>query len=100
MGRSAAAAALNSFFRGIFAFVATEVAVPLQVRSRCGRVWEHMVIASTGQESIGDGGLYTLWGGLTLISELLILLVRWKGGQWREKATLKEAQKTGQAEHV
>lgn len=38
------------------------------------------------QESIGDGGLYSLWGGLTLISELLIVLVWWKGGHWREKA--------------
>lgn len=32
VGRSASAAALNSFFRGMFALVATEVAVPLQVR--------------------------------------------------------------------
>lgn len=35
VGRSASAAALNSFFRGIFAFVATELAVPLQVRLQC-----------------------------------------------------------------
>ncbi|KAI0727680.1 major facilitator superfamily domain-containing protein [Fomitopsis betulina] len=67
VGRSSAAVASNSFFRGVSAFIATEIAVPLQ-------------------ESIGDGGLYSLWGGLTLISELLIVLVWWKGGHWREKA--------------
>ncbi|TFY56644.1 hypothetical protein EVJ58_g7508 [Rhodofomes roseus] len=76
VGRSSSAVASNSFFRGLSAFVATEVAVPLQ-------------------NSIGDGGLYSLWGGLTLISELLILLVWWKGGQWREKAIASEARKSG-----
>ncbi|KAI0330794.1 MFS general substrate transporter [Cubamyces sp. BRFM 1775] len=70
-GRSSSAVATNSAFRGLSAFVAAEIAVPLQV-------------------SIGDGGLYTLWGGLMLLSELLILLVWWKGGAWREKWELKE----------
>lgn len=32
VGRSSTAVAANSAFRGIFAFVATEIAVPLQVR--------------------------------------------------------------------
>ncbi|KAH9922611.1 major facilitator superfamily domain-containing protein [Fomitopsis serialis] len=81
VGRSSSAVASNSFFRGLSAFVATEVAVPLQ-------------------NSIGDGGLYSLWGGLTLISELLILLVWWKGGQWREKAIASETRKSGQSEHA
>ncbi|KZT67115.1 MFS general substrate transporter [Daedalea quercina L-15889] len=76
VGRSSSAVASNSFFRGVSAFVATEVAVPLQ-------------------DSIGDGGLYSLWGGLTLISELLILLVWWKGGQWREKAIAGEVRRSG-----
>ncbi|KAH9910482.1 major facilitator superfamily domain-containing protein [Fomitopsis serialis] len=71
VGRSSAAVACNSLFRGTLAFVATEVAVPLQVRI---------------SDSIGDGGLYSLWGGLTFLCELLILLVWWKGGRWRERA--------------
>lgn len=32
-GRSATAVATNSAFRGVFAFIATEIAVPMQVRS-------------------------------------------------------------------
>jgi hypothetical protein len=32
-GRSSTAVALNSVFRGVFAFVATEITVPLQVRT-------------------------------------------------------------------
>ena len=35
-GRSSTAAALNSAFRGLFAFVATEITVPLQV---CTAFW-------------------------------------------------------------
>lgn len=36
------------------------------------------------QDAIGDGGLYTLWAGLMLLAELIILLVIWRGKQWRE----------------
>ncbi|OJA07600.1 hypothetical protein AZE42_06271 [Rhizopogon vesiculosus] len=64
-GRSTTAVATNSAFRCIFAFVATEVAVPIQ-------------------DAIGDGGLYTLWGGIMIIMEVLILLVLYKGKKWRE----------------
>ncbi|KAH9950618.1 MFS general substrate transporter [Amylocystis lapponica] len=74
VGRSSSAVACNSCFRGVFAFVATEVAVPLQ-------------------DAIGDGGLYTLWGGLLIISELLILLVWWKGESWRERAVARETRR-------
>ncbi|KAL7279742.1 hypothetical protein ACG7TL_006149 [Trametes sanguinea] len=70
-GRSSSAVATNSAFRGLSAFVAAEVAVPLQ-------------------QAIGDGGLYSLWAGIMLLSELLIVLVWWKGGAWREKWELKE----------
>ncbi|KAI0775515.1 vacuolar DHA amino acid exporter [Trametes elegans] len=70
-GRSSSAVATNSAFRGLSAFVAAEVAVPLQ-------------------DSIGDGGLYSLWTGLMILSELLILLVWWKGGAWRQKWEIKE----------
>ncbi|KAH8082849.1 MFS general substrate transporter [Cristinia sonorae] len=57
----------RSCVRGTFGFVAAEVAVPLQ-------------------DAIRDGGLYTLWAGLMLVSELLLLLVMWKGQGWRERA--------------
>lgn len=36
------------------------------------------------QDAIGDGGLYTLWAGLVLLAELMILLVLYRGKQWRE----------------
>ena len=42
------------------------------------------------QLSIGDGGLYSLWAGLIVLSELLILLVWWKGSSWRETAIARE----------
>ncbi|KAI0927466.1 hypothetical protein AcV5_007999 [Taiwanofungus camphoratus] len=74
VGRSSSAVASNSFFRGLFAFIATEVAVPLQ-------------------DAIGDGGLYSIWAGLTVVSELLILLVWWKGGRWRESAMARETRR-------
>ncbi|KAI0718247.1 MFS general substrate transporter [Cerioporus squamosus] len=70
-GRSSSAVATNSAFRGGAAFIAAEVAVPLQT-------------------AIGDGGMYSLWAGLMLLSEVLILLVWWKGGAWRAKWELKE----------
>ncbi|CAL1713497.1 unnamed protein product [Somion occarium] len=72
-GRSAPAVATNSAFRGTLAFIATEVAVPLQL-------------------AIGDGGLYTLWACLLILADFLVLLAWWKGGNWREKAEQKEAQ--------
>ncbi|TFK48710.1 MFS general substrate transporter [Heliocybe sulcata] len=74
VGRSSTAVACNSMFRGIFAFVATEVAVPLD-------------------NAIGEGGLYTLWAGLLVVTEALILLVWWKGGVWRERAEAREKAK-------
>ncbi|EIW78222.1 vacuolar DHA amino acid exporter [Coniophora puteana RWD-64-598 SS2] len=67
VGRSSSAVATNSSFRGICAFVAFEVAVPLQ-------------------DAIGDGGMYTLWAGLMLIAEGVVLLVLYKGRVWREQA--------------
>ncbi|KAH9046681.1 major facilitator superfamily domain-containing protein [Lactarius hengduanensis] len=66
-GRSSAAVATNSWFRGFAAFVFTEAAVPLQ-------------------DSMGDGGLYTLWAGILVLSELMLLLVLRRGGAWREAA--------------
>ncbi|KAF8817571.1 MFS general substrate transporter [Phlegmacium glaucopus] len=72
-GRSSTAVATNSAFRGISAFVATEVVVPLQ-------------------DDVGDGWLYTIWAGLMLLSGSVTVLVWWKGGQWREAAEAREAE--------
>ncbi|KAG2127146.1 MFS general substrate transporter [Suillus bovinus] len=73
-GRSSTAVATNGSFRGLFAFVAAEIAVPLQ-------------------DSIGDGGLYTLWAGLMVIVDCIILLVLYKGRKWREASVERENQK-------
>jgi Na+/melibiose symporter-like transporter len=70
-GRSSAAVATNGCFRGVAAFVFTEAAVPLQ-------------------DSMGDGGLYTLWAGILVLCELLFLLVQLRGGAWREAADERE----------
>ncbi|CAG8628397.1 1310_t:CDS:2, partial [Acaulospora colombiana] len=70
-GRSTAAVASNSSFRGLSGMIASEIAAPLQ-------------------DSIGDGGLYTMWAGLLVVMELMILVVIWKGKSWREEAEKKE----------
>ncbi|KAJ8517001.1 hypothetical protein ONZ45_g5768 [Pleurotus djamor] len=59
-GRSSTAFAANSVFRGVCAFAATEIAVPLQ-------------------DSLGDGWMYTIWGFVMILTEVLILLVMWRG---------------------
>lgn len=64
-GRSSTVVATNSAFRCVFAFVAIEAAIPIQV-------------------AIGDGDLYTLWAGIMIIMEALILAVLYKGKEWRE----------------
>ncbi|KAG1841797.1 vacuolar DHA amino acid exporter, partial [Suillus subalutaceus] len=74
IGCSSMAVATNSSFRGLFAFVAAEIAVPLQ-------------------DTIGDGGLYTLWAGLIIVAECMILLVLYKGRNWREASVEREKQK-------
>lgn len=74
-GNSSSAVAANSSIRGASAFVAAEVAVPLQ-------------------DAIGDGGLYTLWAGLMVFAELVILLVLYRGKQWREASIEKEKRRS------
>lgn len=88
VGRSSSAVATNSAFRGLFAFIASEVAVPLQVRFTASSIFNGLL--TTIQDTIGDGGLYSVWTGLAILAELLILLVWWKGGAWRQKWELKE----------
>lgn len=73
-GRSSMAVAANSSFRGLFAFVAAEIAVPLQ-------------------DTIGDGGLYTLWAGMMVVVQCMILLVLYKGRNWREISLEREKPK-------
>ncbi|KAG2115522.1 MFS general substrate transporter [Suillus clintonianus] len=77
-GRSSTVVAANSAFRCVFAFVATEVAIPLQV-------------------AIGDGGLYTLWSGLMIIMQVLILVVLYKGRKWREACEEKDKRMSQQS---
>ncbi|KAH9912334.1 MFS general substrate transporter [Epithele typhae] len=90
-GRSASAVAVNSFFRGFTAFVATEVALPLQVRAVFAQLAVSVPLMMVRTNAIGDGGLYSLWAGLIVLSEALLLLVWWKGGAWRQKWELKES---------
>ncbi|EJD50728.1 vacuolar DHA amino acid exporter [Auricularia subglabra TFB-10046 SS5] len=72
VGRSSAAVATNSCFRGTSAFIAAEIAVPIQ-------------------DAIGDAGLYMIWAGLLVVMELLILLTAKRGKAWRERAEEREA---------
>ncbi|TRM68571.1 major facilitator superfamily domain-containing protein [Schizophyllum amplum] len=71
VGRSSYAVALNSGFRGVSAFVATEIAVPLQ-------------------DGLGDGWLYTLWAGLMAIAGTMVVLVIYKGPGWRAASEARE----------
>lgn len=47
------------------------------------------------QDAIGDGGLYTLWAGVIVIVECMILLVLYKGRNWREVSIEREKRKLG-----
>ncbi|KIM29950.1 hypothetical protein M408DRAFT_67165 [Serendipita vermifera MAFF 305830] len=70
-GRSTAAVASNSCFRGVAGMVASEIAAPLQ-------------------DAIGDGGLYSMWAGLLLGVICMIWVVILKGKAWREEAEKEE----------
>ncbi|EJT99833.1 MFS general substrate transporter [Dacryopinax primogenitus] len=79
VGRSSTAVAVNSSFRGAAGFVAAEVAIPLQ-------------------NAIGDGGLYSLWAGLTVLSLVLILVTERWGGSWRERGVEREERRKEEKE--
>lgn len=66
-GRASSAVACNSFMRGAVACVMSQVAMPIQ-------------------NAIGDGGLYTLFTGVVAISCGTMVLVAYRGGEWREAA--------------
>ncbi|KAG2758056.1 MFS general substrate transporter [Suillus brevipes Sb2] len=65
-GRSAAAVATNSSFRGTLAFISAMIAVPLQ------NAW-------------GDGILFTAWACVLAAAELLVIIVVHKGESWRKE---------------
>ncbi|KIJ54895.1 hypothetical protein M422DRAFT_221319 [Sphaerobolus stellatus SS14] len=73
-GRSSSAIACNSLVRGLGAFVAAEIAVPLQIF----------------QDSLGDGVMYTLVAGIMLVVCGLMLILIAKGSQWRKNAEERE----------
>ena len=75
-GRSIAATASNSSFRGFAGMISAEVASPLR-------------------QFLGDAGLYGLWAGLLIIAELMVLLVIWKGQRWREEEERRERREHG-----
>ncbi|KAG2344357.1 MFS general substrate transporter [Suillus weaverae] len=70
-GRSCTAVATNSSFRGSLAFISVMIAVPLQ-------------------NALGDGGLYTVWACVLVVTELLVILVLRKGESWRREGEERE----------
>lgn len=40
--------------------------------------------------------MYTLWAGLLVFAELLILLVLWKGSKWRDEAVERETREAAE----
>ncbi|KAF6759118.1 major facilitator superfamily domain-containing protein [Ephemerocybe angulata] len=71
-GRSSTAVACNSAFRGVSAFIAIEIAVPMQ-------------------DKLGDGWMYTIWAGIMALNGVFIFLASWKGGEWRERSEAQES---------
>ncbi|KAF5376834.1 hypothetical protein D9757_008897 [Collybiopsis confluens] len=71
VGRSSSAVALNASFRGTFAFVFEEVAVPMQ-------------------DSLGDGWMYSIIAVVMAVSGAFTFLVMHKGAQWRAEAEERE----------
>jgi hypothetical protein len=97
--------ATNSIFRGIAAFLAVEVTVPLQVRPITYRYTTFLILGCRitlamvgkpwqckhGFDVFHAGWLYTIWAALMLFSGLVTILVAWKGEAWRRKAEVQEA---------
>jgi len=73
LGRSSTAFATNGAFRGLFAFTAAEVVIPIQ-------------------GAVGEGVLYSIWAGLIVLAELMMVLVWWRGEKWRLDAEQRESE--------
>ncbi|KAJ4482465.1 major facilitator superfamily domain-containing protein [Lentinula aciculospora] len=71
VGRSSSAVALNSCFRGTFAFIFEEIAVPMQ-------------------DGLGDGWMYTIIAFIMAISGALTVVVMLNGSRWRREAQERE----------
>ncbi|KAG8892191.1 hypothetical protein FRC01_014298, partial [Tulasnella sp. 417] len=64
-GRASGATAMNSTFRGLAGLLIAEVSGPIQ-------------------DSIGDGGLYSIWGGILYLVAGTLFLLSKKGAAWRD----------------
>lgn len=73
-GMASTAVSCNSLFRGVTGFVASQAGEPILT-------------------SVGNGPLYTGWAILMLLAEVSLILVCFKGQQWRERAAQKKAAK-------
>ncbi|KAJ7452190.1 vacuolar DHA amino acid exporter [Mycena galericulata] len=91
-GRSSTIVAANSAFRGVFAFVAVEVAVPLQDSVGDGMSTARLITPFSEYIS-SSGWQYTIWAGLLTLAGLMVWLVVRKGGDWREAAEAREQAK-------
>ena len=76
---ASSAVSVNSMSRGIFGFIASEVAEPLLT-------------------SIGNGWLYTIWTFLNIFALGMIVIVCFKGRRWRERADQKHAERQADAQ--
>lgn len=73
------AVSCNSLFRGVTAFVASQAGEPILT-------------------SVGNGPLYTGWAILMLLAEVALIVVCFKGQQWKDKAAAKKLAKEGNKE--
>lgn len=70
------AVSCNSLFRGVTGFVASQAGEPILT-------------------SVGNGPLYTGWAILLLLAEVALILVCFRGHQWKEQAARKKAEREG-----
>lgn len=111
-GRASTASACNSAFRRLFAFISTEVAVPLQVDTRINlsSIPSKLTLKPFTRTDLGMVGLlnllnhscnntlficflgwmYTVWAGVVLLGGICILTVAYKGEAWRLAAERRE----------
>jgi hypothetical protein len=80
IGRASSAIAVNSTFRGVLGLVFAEISGPLQVCFPNILLSRRLIFF---QNSIGDGGLYSIWAGLMFLTGACIYILIYKGPQWR-----------------